>query len=119
MIRPGADVVESEEDTSACIAAAGCRASAGVDERGMQAEGRLETWKSSPSPPAMSGAGAATETVQALGVSTSGPGNERGTVWYRGQGVHREVDSEGLDEKHRAVTERQTTMNRSARSSDK
>ena len=52
MIRRGADVVKFAEGNIACIAVAGCRWSAGVEERGMQAEGRPGTWETLPEPPA-------------------------------------------------------------------
>ena len=59
MYRRGADAVKLAEGNLVCIAWAGCRGFAGVGQRSMQAEGLPGTWGASPSPLAVTGAGAA------------------------------------------------------------
>src|SRR3984885_1125502 len=51
---------------------------------------------------------------------TSQGGPEATALWFSGgQGVHREVESEGHEEKYRAVIEGEPTMNRSANGGDR
>ena len=78
----GADVVQNAEGTIACIAVAGCRGSAGVEERGMQARVAQEPGRPRRLQPTRAGRAAATRTARVPGACLY-PGSERGKAWYR------------------------------------